>query len=98
MPTMKGQLPESFRSSPRVASKSAAGPPSGPGALAFNRSPMCLVKHVRLERAAKLLSLGQSPIEQIAHRVGFSSRSHFSQAFKEHTGRSPAEFREAPVH
>jgi len=60
---------------------------------AFYRSPMSLVNHVRLERAAKMLRTGHFPIEQIGQRVGFSSRSHFSQAFKKHTGASPAEYR-----
>jgi len=59
---------------------------------AFSRSPMALVNHVRLERAAKMLSLDQASIEQIARSVGFSSRSHFSRAFKTHTGVSPASF------
>jgi AraC family transcriptional activator of mtrCDE len=61
---------------------------------AFSKSPMSLVNHVRLERAAKMLYAGRYPIEQIGSRVGFSSRSHFSQAFKKHTGHSPAEFRD----
>jgi AraC-like DNA-binding protein len=60
---------------------------------AFSRSPMALVNHVRLEKAAKMLSAGQSSIEQIANRVGFSSRSHFSRAFKKHTGVSPAVYK-----
>ena len=60
---------------------------------AFSRSPMALVNHVRLERAAKMLSTGHSSIDQIGKRVGFSSRSHFSRAFKKHTGISPAAYR-----
>ncbi len=59
---------------------------------AFSSSPMALVNHVRLERAAKMLNAGQASIEQIANRVGFSSRSHFSRAFKKHTGISPASY------
>jgi AraC-like DNA-binding protein len=58
----------------------------------FSNSPMALVNHVRLERAAKMLNAGQASIEQIANRVGFSSRSHFSRAFKKHTGISPASY------
>ena len=61
---------------------------------AFSRSPMALVNHVRLERAAKMLSTGHSSIEQIGKRVGFSSRSHFSKAFKKHTGASPGSYLE----
>lgn len=61
---------------------------------AFGRSPMNLVNHVRMQRAARLL--GQSSalsIDQVAARVGFSSRSHFSRAFKKHFGLSPYAYR-----
>ena len=60
---------------------------------AFSNSPMALVNHVRLERAAKMLSADQISIEQIGHRMSFSSRSHFSRAFKKHTGMSPAAYK-----
>jgi AraC-like DNA-binding protein len=60
---------------------------------AFRKSPMSLVKHIRMERAAKMLNSTLLPVEHIGHRCGFSSRSHFSNAFKKHTGFSPAEFR-----
>ena len=60
---------------------------------AFDRSPINLVNHVRMEHAAKLLSSGHMPVDQIASRVGFLSRSHFSQAFKKHIGLTPGEYR-----
>ena len=62
---------------------------------AFSRSPMALVNHVRLERAAKMLTNGRASIEKVGKDVGFSSRSHFSQAFKKHTGVSPAGYKHA---
>jgi AraC-like DNA-binding protein len=60
---------------------------------AFSMSPMKLVNQVRLQRAAKMLGSSAVPVEQVAQRCGFSSRSHFSRAFKRHTGLSPAEYR-----
>jgi AraC-like DNA-binding protein len=60
---------------------------------AFHDSPINLLKHVRMERATKLLNAGKLPVERIAAKLGYSSRSHFSHAFKKHTGKSPAEFR-----
>jgi len=56
----------------------------------FGRPPMSLVHHLRMQRADQLLQEGGSSIEEVAQRVGFSSRSHFSRVFKEHYGVSPA--------
>lgn len=61
---------------------------------AFERPPMSLVHQVRMQRAAHLLQQREMSVEEVADRVGFSSRSHFSQAFKEHHGESPAMFRD----
>jgi AraC-like DNA-binding protein len=61
---------------------------------AFHDSPISLLKHIRMERAAKLLSAGNLPVERIASKLGYASRSHFSHVFKKHTGRTPAEFRQ----
>lgn len=61
--------------------------------VAFGRSPMSLVHHVRMQRAAELLHQSTLSIDEVADRVGFASRSHFSRAFKKHCGSSPAEFR-----
>ena len=61
----------------------------------FNRSPISMLNHLRMEQAARLLKTGRMPVDQVASRVGFSSRSHFSQAFKKHTGITPADFRQA---
>jgi AraC family transcriptional activator of mtrCDE len=62
---------------------------------AFGRSAMDFVREVRLRGAAKLLKQSQDPIKAIASRMGFASRSNFSQAFKELYGVAPAEYRSA---
>lgn len=61
---------------------------------AFGRSPMSLVHQLRMQRAAQLLQQRELSIEEVADRSGFSSRGHFSHAFKEHHGVSPAAFRD----
>lgn len=60
---------------------------------AFHTSPMQLVTHVRLERAARMLMNSSLPVKKVASRCGFASRSHFSHAFKQHSGLAPNEFR-----
>lgn len=62
---------------------------------AFGQPPMTFLHQLRMQRAANLLREGSYSVEQVAGRIGFSSRSHFSHAFKEHHGMSPAIFREA---
>lgn len=60
---------------------------------AFGRAPMDYLRDIRLRRAAELLR-GEPPlpVHVVAKRVGFSSRSQFSRAFKEYFDRSPSEF------
>jgi transcriptional regulator GlxA family with amidase domain len=62
-------------------------------AASFGRSPMSFVNHVRLQRAGQLLTVGNLSIDEIAKTIGYASRSHFSRAFKEHSGQSPNAFR-----
>ena len=62
-------------------------------AESFGRSPMSFVNHVRMQRAAQLLAVENMSIDQIARTVGYSSRSHFSRAFKDHSGLPPKDFR-----
>ena len=63
---------------------------------AFGRSPMSLLQHIRMQQAAHLLrqEAGLS-IEDVASKVGYSSRSHFSEAFRKHHGTAPTSFRAA---
>ena len=58
-------------------------------------SPHAYVMDRRLHRARDLLiNRPELPIEQIALRLGFSSSSHFSSAFRRQTGLTPTDFRE----
>ncbi len=63
---------------------------------AFGRSPMSLVHDVRMQCAYRLLTQNTTQsIEWIARRVGYSSRSHFSRAFKKYHRVSPTVCRAA---
>lgn len=44
-------------------------------------------------RGAQLLQASTHPVDTIASKVGFASRSHFSRAFQQQFGSSPVEFR-----
>ena len=61
----------------------------------FGSTPISFLHDMRLRKAAELLcQKGSTSIKQVAHLVGFNNRSHFSRAFKDHFGVSPAAFRE----
>lgn len=59
----------------------------------FGRTPMDYLRDVRLRRAGQLLQVGGTNVDAVASKVGYASRSHFSQAFSEQFGCSPTEFR-----
>ena len=63
---------------------------------AFGITPMKFLHDVRLRRAAEIFQRNPGlAIDQVASRVGFASRSHFSREFKRRFGASPAAFRSA---
>ncbi|MCG6923350.1 MAG: AraC family transcriptional regulator [Acidobacteria bacterium] len=63
---------------------------------AFGRSPMSLLQHIRMQQAAHLLRQESTlSVDDVAARVGYSSRSHFSEAFRKHHGTAPTAFRSA---
>jgi AraC family transcriptional regulator len=58
--------------------------------------PHAYVMKRRLHRARDLLvNQAKLSVDQIALRLGFSSSSHFSSAFRRQTGRTPTEFRKS---
>lgn len=64
----------------------------------FGSTPMAWVRDVRLRDAARLLRRTDLTVETIGKRVGYSSRSHFTSAFKRYFGMTPARFRSSDVH
>ena len=51
------------------------------------------IKYAKVERAKVLLQSTDQGIQEIVEALGFASRSHFSQSFKQVAGCSPAEYR-----
>ena len=62
---------------------------------ALGRTPMSLLKSERLRLARELLVTTDMSVAQIAHHVGFLSRSNFSHAFRAAYGVDPRSFRAA---
>lgn len=60
---------------------------------AFSISPMEFVARTRLHHAAEMLRSTNMPVKVIAANIGFSSRSHFSRAFRDGYGADPSSYR-----
>jgi AraC-like DNA-binding protein len=54
------------------------------------RSPMAILRDLRMRDAAQQLKATNLSIDQIAHNMGYSSRSSFTRAFKKTYGSDPA--------
>lgn len=59
----------------------------------FGRSPIDFVQAVRLRHAAHLLRTTDLPVKVISGVIGYSSRSHFSRAFRSFYEADPSTFR-----
>lgn len=60
----------------------------------FEETPYSNLSRYRLESASTLLSGSNLGIADIAHAIGFQSRSSFTRAIKKHLGSSATRFRE----
>ena len=56
-------------------------------------APAAYVNRLRLKRAEELLTMGDTPIAEIAREIGLGDPAYFSRFFRKHTGRSPSEYR-----
>ncbi len=63
--------------------------------LGMNTTPYRYLTEYRLSKAAQLLKETNEPVGNIAAAVGFRQMSHFGKCFREKTGYSPREYREA---
>lgn len=59
----------------------------------YNVSPIEYVKNYRIEQGAKLLTLSDMSITEVAYEVGFTDSSYFSKAFSEKIGITPHKYR-----
>lgn len=60
---------------------------------AYGKSPLAMLRSMRLQKAQDLLIYTDLPIKAIAARLGYSSRSYFWQTFKNALGMDPASYR-----
>ena len=64
----------------------------------FMMTPMEYLNHYRIHRASVMLIADRkSSIEQISENVGYSSPEYFRRMFKKITGKTPREYRKAPL-
>ncbi len=54
-----------------------------------------LIRSLRLQRAADLLSQNAGSVAEVCYKVGFGDQSYFSRAFKKQFGCSPSEYKKA---
>ena len=55
-----------------------------------NYSPIDLIRHIRLKKAAELLSTGEYKVYEVMMEVGFNDEKHFRQLFKKQYGVIPS--------
>jgi DNA-binding response OmpR family regulator len=61
--------------------------------LLTGKTPVELIRHMRLKRAAELLEKSQMTVAEVAYTVGFNNPKYFTQYFKEEFGCIPTAWR-----
>ena len=61
----------------------------------FGRSPMNVLRDLRMRQAALDLTTTSTPVEIVAHNAGYESRSSFVRAFRKAYDRDPSNYRES---
>jgi AraC family transcriptional activator of mtrCDE len=55
--------------------------------------PMTVLRGLRMRQAASMLMVGELSVDEIAHSVGYASRSSFMRAFRDVYGVLPSDYR-----
>jgi len=61
----------------------------------INESPVDFIKHIRLKRAAQLLSDSQLNVSEVCYAVGFKNPVYFAKCFKKEYKMVPSEYGES---
>jgi AraC-like DNA-binding protein len=61
----------------------------------FEESPNEFVTRLRMDRARRLLEIGEMPVTEICLEIGYASLGTFSKRFAERVGLPPSEYRRA---
>lgn len=64
----------------------------------FGCTPAEYIRTQRCHRAARLLSATRKPLAEVALLAGFADQSHFTKAFRQATGATPAAYRRITTH
>ena len=64
---------------------------------AYGHGAIDVLRTIRMQHAADLLTRTDLPVKRIAAMSGYSSRTYFSRAFKAEFGLSPANFKEVAI-
>lgn len=60
----------------------------------YGTSPTGYLRHMRIEKAKKLVKDDNLSMTQIAYSLGYSSSSHFAKAFRDYFGIAPSRYRQ----
>jgi transcriptional regulator GlxA family with amidase domain len=62
---------------------------------AMGITPQDLLREARIKRACQLLQTTDKTVAEIAYASGFTDPKYFSRCFKQSTGQSPTEYKNA---
>jgi AraC family transcriptional regulator, activator of mtrCDE len=60
----------------------------------FGRSPMAILRDLRMRQAALDLTTTSAPVDVVAYNAGYESRSSFVRAFRKAYNVDPSEYRQ----